>query len=70
LQFGGCFLIFSVLYFRLHDGSRLTQRFNLTHTVETIRQFVASGELLRTNNKTLVLVDVVDCIVLVQQLLE
>ena len=30
---------------RLHDGTRLTQRFNLTHTVGTIRQFVATGSL-------------------------
>jgi len=28
---------------RLHDGTRLTQRFNLTHTVGTIRQFVATA---------------------------
>ena len=31
---------------RLHDGSRLVQRFNLTHTVGTVHQFVRRGEFL------------------------
>lgn len=33
----------TTIQIRLHDGTRLTQRFNLTHTVGTIRQFVATA---------------------------
>jgi hypothetical protein len=29
---------------RLHDGTRITQRFNLSHTVGHIYAYVASGE--------------------------
>jgi hypothetical protein len=32
-----------VYQLRLHDGTRLTQRFNLTHTVGDIYALVASG---------------------------
>jgi hypothetical protein len=30
---------------RLHDGTRITQRFNLSHTVGHIYAYVASGQL-------------------------
>ncbi|EKX40733.1 hypothetical protein GUITHDRAFT_164604 [Guillardia theta CCMP2712] len=33
----------TTLQLRLHDGTRLTQRFNLSHTVENVYEFVASA---------------------------